>query len=65
MPAGFEAPASGPDRLLTVDELARRMNTSKDYVYRHAEEWPFTCRVGRSVRFSEAGYTRWIGQQKR
>ena len=63
MPAGVVVP-SGGDRLLTVAELASRMGTSTDYIYRHAGHWPFTRRVGRSIRFSEAGYTRWIGQQK-
>jgi predicted DNA-binding transcriptional regulator AlpA len=64
-PAGFVGPSSGAERLLNVAELASRMGTSTDYIYRHAEHWPFTRRIGRSLRFSENGYTRWIGQQKR
>ena len=50
-----------PDRLLTAEELAKRLHASRRYVYEHADEFPFTVRLpGRMVRFSERGYERWV-----
>lgn len=51
---------AGPDRYLTADEVAARLNVSKRVVYQHADRWPFTQRVGRVVRFSERGFLRWL-----
>jgi excisionase family DNA binding protein len=53
-----------PDELLDVDEAARRLGMSKDYLYRHAESFPFTRRVGRSLRFSARGIDEYIKPQK-
>src|SRR5262245_24591973 len=50
----------GTDRLLTVDEAAARTCRSRDYLYRHADTLPFIRRIGRAVRCSEAGLTRWM-----
>lgn len=63
VPSGNAAPANSSDRLLTVPELAARMNTSADYIYRHSEQWPFTRRLGRSLRFSQNGYERWMARR--
>lgn len=52
-------------RLLTVRQLAERLQQSEDYVYRHARDWPFTTRNGRSLRFSEAGLERWLASRRR
>lgn len=50
------------DRLLTVEEVARRLGVSKDAVYRG--KWPFEVRpVGRSRRFSAQGLDRFIRQR--
>ena len=50
-----------PDRLLTAEELASRLRVSRRYVYEHAAEFPFLVRLpGRTVRFSERGYERWV-----
>ncbi len=41
------------DRLLTIDEAAERLRTSKDWLYRNSSRLPFTRRIGRTIRFSE------------
>ncbi len=57
--------APGRDHLLTPDEVATRLGVSPRWVYRHAEEWPFTKRLSRKVlRFSEAGLQRWLEEEK-
>ena len=66
-------PAAGPasisdsdsDRLLTAEEVAERLQRSVDWVYRQAKHWPFTRRLTRrTVRFSEAGLQRFLGQRR-
>ena len=44
-----------PDQLLDVDEAADRLGISKDYLYRNHSKFPFTRRMGRSLRFSTCG----------
>ncbi len=61
--ASASDPRIAPGQRLSAHQLAERMGRSVDYVYRHADEWPFTIREGRSVTFDEAGFARW--QQKR
>lgn len=51
------------DRLLDVEEAARKLSKTKDYLYRHADHYPFTVRDGRSLRFSEAGIEKFIRQK--
>jgi len=53
----------GPDQLLSVEEAARRMGVSRDYLYRQHGTLPFTRRIGRRVLFSSAGIDRYIRQQ--
>ncbi len=53
------------DRLLKADDVATRANLSRDYVYRHADRFPFTRRIGRALRFSEKGLTRWLDSRAR
>ena len=43
------------DNLLTVEEAAIRLKCSEDWLYKRANQLPFTVRVGRSLRFSEQG----------
>jgi predicted DNA-binding transcriptional regulator AlpA len=53
------------DRLLTPSELAERMNVTIRWVYRHANDWPFTRRLSRRMlRFSEAGVARFLAQKR-
>ena len=48
------------DSLLDIDEAARRLCISKDYLYRNQSRFPFTRRLGRSLRFSEQGIERYL-----
>ena len=53
------------DKLLTIDEAAAVLNTSKDYLYRHHHELPFTVRLSpRQLRFSAKGITRYIEEMQ-
>jgi predicted DNA-binding transcriptional regulator AlpA len=51
------------DRLLDVNEAARKLGKSTDFLYRHATKYPFTVRDGRSLRFSEQGIEKFIRQR--
>ncbi len=58
------APAPNGDgtakRLLTADEVAERLGVDRRWVYRHADELPFTRRLSEgTLRFSERGLERW------
>ena len=54
----------GEDRLLTVEEAARKLAVSDDWLYRHADKLPFTVRIGdRHLRFSAAGIEKFIRQR--
>ena len=44
-----------PDRLLAIDEASRRLGVSKDYLYRHKEDFPFTRRIGHRLLFTSHG----------
>lgn len=52
------------DRLLTVREVATRLHLSREMVYRRARHWPFTRRIGRTLRFSTAGLEGWLRRQR-
>jgi excisionase family DNA binding protein len=64
------SPSAGPpapvpeDRLLSVDEAARLLGVSPDWLYRRAHRLPFTVRMGRVVRFSATGLARYIQQRQ-
>jgi predicted DNA-binding transcriptional regulator AlpA len=53
------------DRLLAVPEAAERCGLSPDWLYRHAATLPFARRIGRTLRFSEAGLVRWMETRPR
>lgn len=61
VPAPFQAQ---PDELLDVEEATRRLGLSKDYLYRHHSDFPFTRRVGRKLLFSGLGIERYIKTAK-
>ncbi len=46
-----------PDENLSIDEAARRLGVSKDFLYR--TKLPFRVRIGRRVLFSARGLERW------
>jgi excisionase family DNA binding protein len=52
------------DQLLTVEEAARRLGVSKDWVYRRAARLPFTVRLGSALRFSAQGLARYCRQRQ-
>jgi predicted DNA-binding transcriptional regulator AlpA len=51
----------GPDKLLKAEEVAERLGLKdRRAVYRRADSWPFTRRLGDgTLRFSERGMDRW------
>ena len=50
----------GPDRLLTAAQAAQRLGVAKRWIYRKADELPFTRRLTEgTLRFSERGLERW------
>jgi excisionase family DNA binding protein len=51
------------DRLLSVDEASLRLGISKDYLFRHGGELPFTRRIGRKLLFSSLGINKYIEHQ--
>jgi len=46
---------SRPDELINVNEAAKRLGVSKDYLYRHHSQYKFARREGRKLLFSSAG----------
>jgi predicted DNA-binding transcriptional regulator AlpA len=59
-------PVTPRDELLDVREAARRLRTSVDWLYRHADEFPVVRIGSRQLRFSSRGLEDWIaGQAKR
>ena len=51
---------SEPDSLLDVTTAAGRLGVSRDWVYHHWRQLPFTVRQGRLLRFSSHGIDRYI-----
>jgi len=52
------------DTLLDVGEAAKRLATTRDWLYRHADKLSFTVRNGRQLRFSAAGIARYIRERQ-
>jgi predicted DNA-binding transcriptional regulator AlpA len=48
------------DRLLQIEEAAAILQQTKDWMYRHANELPFTVREGRCLRFSANAIQKYI-----
>jgi predicted DNA-binding transcriptional regulator AlpA len=48
------------DELLDIEEAARRLGISASYLYRNHQRFPFSRRVGRSLRFSAQGMDDYI-----
>lgn len=54
------------DELLTVEDAARVLKTSTDWLYRHADDLPFTVRPGPGqVRFSRRGTQEYLKRKQR
>jgi excisionase family DNA binding protein len=59
------APAPPADELVKIDEAARRLGVSVDYLYNWRKlKLPFAKKMGRALRFSTAGMDAWIKQKK-
>src|SRR6266852_9146742 len=61
--ARLTAPTSAPlehDELLDVEAAAERLGVSRDYLYRHSQEYAFTRRQGRKLLFSALGIDKHI-----
>lgn len=53
------------NRLLTIDEAAAILQTTKDHLYRHWQELPFAFKFSpRQLRFSLCGIYRYIEEQQ-
>ncbi len=52
------------DTLITVNEAARRLGTSRRWVYARANTLPFVRRLGRTVRVSAFDLERWMRAQR-
>ena len=49
------------DQLLDVNETAKKLSVSKDWLYRNSNKLPFTRRLGpRKLRFSDRGIEKYI-----
>jgi predicted DNA-binding transcriptional regulator AlpA len=56
---------SDEDNLLTVTEATQRLNTSPDWLYRHASKLPFTVRLApKQLRFSSQGIDKYLQRRK-
>lgn len=53
------------ERLLTIDEAAEVLNTSKDWLYRNWKKLPFVVALSpRQIRFSLKGIEKWIEEKQ-
>jgi excisionase family DNA binding protein len=53
-----------PDELLDIEETARRMGVSRDYLYRAHRRLPFTRRQGRKLLFSSLGLDSYLRRSR-
>lgn len=69
LPDALEAPRAAPvqaepERLIDVKEAATRCDVSPRWLYRNADKLPFTRRLSSgTLRFSEAGLTKWLASR--
>jgi predicted DNA-binding transcriptional regulator AlpA len=63
--AGDERPPV-EERLLNAEEARQKLGVTKDWLYRHSHELPFTVPVGtKQVRFSSLGIDEWIQRRSK
>jgi len=48
------------DEILTIEEAAKYLRVSRDFLYRHSEELPFLFRLRGALRASRRRLDRWI-----
>ena len=56
---GSKAGRAGRSRLLTTAQASELLGMSQRWLYQHADRLPFTRRLGRTLRFDEAGLQEW------
>lgn len=60
-----DAPVVRRDELLKVAEAAVMLGMTRDYLYRHADTFPFTVRLAsKQLRFSSQGIEQYIARQR-
>ena len=60
-PEASKDASDSDDRLLTVEEAAKRLNVTRRWLYANHHKLPFTRRLSRkALRFSEKGLERWL-----
>ncbi len=56
---------TAPDKLLTVNGAAGVLGVTRRWLYDHADQLPFTRRIGaRTLRFSERGLNRYMATRR-
>lgn len=58
-------PAESPDGNVDVNEAARRLGVSPQYLYRHAGKFPFVRRIGRKLLFSSEGLSKYLAAKSK
>jgi predicted DNA-binding transcriptional regulator AlpA len=54
------------DRLITIEEAAKLLSVSEDWLYRHGKKLPFTRKIHhKMLRFSYQGLQKYISQTRR
>jgi predicted DNA-binding transcriptional regulator AlpA len=59
------APVQAEERLLNVEQAAARLGMTASALYHRAQDFPFTVRQGRRLRFSSGGIDTWIRRRAR
>ena len=54
-----------PEQLLGVEEAAKRLNVSQDYLYRHWRKLPFAQKYDWGLRFNESALNAYIKNSRR
>ena len=64
--ARLTVPPSQPqaDELLDIQAASKRLGLSRDYLYRHHQQFPFTRRMGRKLLFSSLGIDEFIRRKR-
>ena len=62
--SAFREARYGEDRLISIEEAAKILAVSKDWLYRNTTRLPFTRRVGKHVGFSFKGLQRWVDTRR-
>ena len=58
------ANGADPDQLINVNEAAEILGVKVRYLYEHHDQLPFTRRIGRQLRFSKQGITRYLARPR-